>query len=63
LHFAGIISFLSIKKLWTGSFVFLTVGIDCVLLSALIYAIDFLANKDGSTIFFEVFGETRCSSI
>jgi predicted acyltransferase len=44
------------KKLWTGSFVFLTVGIDCVLLSALIYVIDFLQIKRFN-YFFEVFGK------
>lgn len=43
------------KKLWTGSFVFLTVGIDCILLSALVYVIDFLQIKK-FTYFFEVFG-------
>src|SRR6188768_2308813 len=43
------------KKLWTGSFVFLTVGIDCVLLAALIYVIDFLQIKRFN-YFFEVFG-------
>jgi predicted acyltransferase len=41
--------------LWTGSFVFLTVGIDCVLLSGLIYVIDFLRIKRFN-YFFEVFG-------
>lgn len=44
------------KKLWTGSFVFLTVGIDCVLLSALVYIIDFLQIKRFN-YFFEVFGK------
>lgn len=44
------------KKLWTGSFVFLTVGIDCILLSALIYLIDFLQIKRFN-YFFEVFGK------
>jgi predicted acyltransferase len=44
------------KKLWTGSFVLLTVGIDCILLSALIYVIDFLQKKRW-TYFFEVFGK------
>ncbi len=44
------------KKLWTGSYVFLTVGIDCILLSALIYVIDFLQLKR-FTYFFEVFGK------
>jgi predicted acyltransferase len=43
------------KKLWTGSFVFITVGIDCVILSALIYIIEF-RKKTGWTYFFEVFG-------
>ena len=43
------------KKLWTGSFVFLTVGIDCVLLAALVYVIDFLQIKRFN-YFFEVFG-------
>jgi predicted acyltransferase len=44
------------KKLWTGSFVFLTVGIDCVLLAALIYMVDFLQVKRFN-YFFEVFGK------
>lgn len=44
------------KKLWTGSFVLLTVGIDCVLLSLLIYLIDFLQIKQ-FTSFFQVFGK------
>jgi predicted acyltransferase len=44
------------KKLWTGSYVFLTVGIDCVLLAALIYIIDFAQIKR-FTYFFEVFGK------
>jgi predicted acyltransferase len=43
------------KKLWTGSYVFLTVGIDCVLLAALVYIIDFLQIKRFN-YFFEVFG-------
>jgi len=44
------------KKLWTGSFVLLTVGIDCILLSGLIYITDFL-NKKKWGRFFEVFGK------
>jgi predicted acyltransferase len=44
------------KKLWTGSFVFGTVGIDCVLLAALVYLIDFLQIKRFN-YFFEVFGK------
>lgn len=44
------------KKLWTGSFVFLTVGIDCILLASLIYVIDFLQVRRFN-YFFEVFGK------
>ena len=44
------------KKLWTGSFVLLTVGIDCVLLAALTYVIEFLQRRKW-TYFFEVFGK------
>jgi predicted acyltransferase len=44
------------KKLWTGSFVLLTVGIDCILLGALTYIIDFL-KRIKWTYFFEVFGK------
>lgn len=44
------------KKLWTGPFVLLTVGIDCVLLAALSYVIDFLG-RTRWTYFFEVFGK------
>jgi predicted acyltransferase len=44
------------KKLWTGSFVLLTVGIDCVILAALIYITDFLKKRKWA-YFFEVFGK------
>jgi predicted acyltransferase len=44
------------KKLWTSSFVLITVGLDCILLSAIIYAIDF-QKKTKWTPFFEVFGK------
>jgi predicted acyltransferase len=44
------------KKLWTASFVLLTVGIDCIILGALIYIIDFLQWRRWS-YFFEVFGK------
>ncbi|MBL7744753.1 MAG: DUF5009 domain-containing protein [Chitinophagaceae bacterium] len=50
------ISFPINKKLWTGSFVLLTVGIDCVLIAALLYITDFLQIKRW-TYFFEVFGK------
>ena len=44
------------KKLWTGSFVLLTVGIDCILLVSLIYITDYLQRTRG-TYFFQVFGK------
>jgi predicted acyltransferase len=44
------------KKLWTSSFVLYTVGLDCIILSAIIYVIDFLGKKRW-TYFFEVFGK------
>lgn len=44
------------KKLWTGSFVLLTTGIDCVLLAVLIYITDFLRIRRWG-YFFEVFGK------
>jgi len=44
------------KKLWTSSFVVYTVGLDCVILSAIIYIIEFL-QKTRWTWFFEVFGK------
>jgi len=43
------------KKLWSSPFVLLTVGLDCVIISAIIYIIDFL-HKTKWTYFFEVFG-------
>jgi predicted acyltransferase len=44
------------KKLWTSSFVCVTVGIDLVLLAFLIYIIEF-RNKKSWTPFFNVFGK------
>ena len=44
------------KKLWTGSFVLITVGIDCIILAALIYIVDFLQRRSWA-YFFEVFGK------
>jgi predicted acyltransferase len=44
------------KKLWTSSFVLLTVGIDCILLGGLIYIIDLL-QRTRWTYFFQVFGK------
>lgn len=44
------------KKLWTGSFVSLTVGLDCILISAIIHVIEF-RKITGWTYFFEVFGK------
>ncbi len=43
------------KKLWTSSFVLLTVGLDCIILSALIYIIGF-KQQTRWTYFFEVMG-------
>ena len=44
------------KKLWTSSFVVYTVGLDCIILSAVIYIVDFL-KKTNWTYFFQVFGK------
>lgn len=44
------------KKLWTSSFVVLTVGLDCMIIAAIIYVIDFM-RKTRWTYFFEVFGK------
>jgi predicted acyltransferase len=44
------------KKLWTSSFVVYTVGIDCIIISAIIYVVDFLG-RTGWTGFFTVFGK------
>jgi predicted acyltransferase len=43
------------KKLWTSSFVVLTVGLDCIILSLLVYVIEVLRH-DRWTYFFQVFG-------
>jgi len=43
------------KKLWTSSFVVYTVGLDCVIISAIMYVVDFLG-KTKWTRFFTVFG-------
>lgn len=43
------------KKLWTSSFVLHTVGLDCIIIAAIIYIIDF-KQKTRWTYFFEVFG-------
>jgi len=48
------------KKLWTSSFVCVTVGIDLIFLSFLIYVIEF-RNKKGWTGFFNVFGKNPLS--
>lgn len=44
------------KKLWTGSFVLYTVGLDCIILSTIIYVIEFLKLR-AWTPFFEIFGK------
>lgn len=43
------------KKLWTSSYVLLTIGIDLCVLSLLVFIID-IAGKRNWTYFFEVFG-------
>ena len=43
------------KKLWTSSFVLYTVGIDCMILAAIVYVVDFMKITRW-TYFFEVFG-------
>jgi predicted acyltransferase len=43
------------KKLWTSSFVVNTVGLDCIIISLIIYVIHF-KHKTNWTYFFEVFG-------
>jgi predicted acyltransferase len=44
------------KKIWTSSFVLNTVGLDCMVLSCIMYYVDFM-NKRTGTYFFEVFGK------
>jgi len=44
------------KKIWTSSFVVYTVGIDCVILSLLVYIIQ-IQNKVRWSTFFQVFGK------
>jgi predicted acyltransferase len=44
------------KKLWTSSFVVYTVGLDCVIIAAVIYVVDFLG-RTRWTKFFTVFGK------
>ena len=44
------------KKLWTSSFVVLTVGLDLVILAILVYLIEIVKNQRW-TYFFEVFGK------
>jgi predicted acyltransferase len=48
------------KKLWTSSFVCVTVGIDLILIAFLIYTIEF-RNKKSWTPFFNVFGKNPLS--
>ncbi len=43
------------KKLWTSSFVLHTVGLDCMLLAAVIYITD-IKHRIGWTYFFQAFG-------
>lgn len=43
------------KKLWTSSFVTLTVGLDCIILAVLVYLIE-MQRRDKWIYFFQVFG-------
>ena len=43
------------KKIWTSSFAVLTVGLDVILLTSIVYVMDFLGKSKGS-YFFLVFG-------
>lgn len=59
LFFIGYIWDLSFpinKKLWTSSFVIYTVGLDCILLAALMYIIEYSKNTKW-TNFFEIVGK------
>ena len=44
------------KKLWTSSFVVLTVGLDCIVIAGIMYVVDFM-HKTRWSHFFEVFGK------
>jgi predicted acyltransferase len=44
------------KKLWTSSFVLLTIGLDLIILSVLVYVLD-IAKKIKWTYFFEILGK------
>jgi predicted acyltransferase len=44
------------KKLWTSSFVVLTVGLDCIIIAGIVYVVDFM-HKTRWSHFFEVFGK------
>ena len=44
------------KKLWTSSFVLHTVALDCMILSLIMYVVDFRGSR-GWTYFFEVLGK------
>lgn len=48
------------KKLWTSSFVLLTTGIDCILIAAIMYVIDF-RQRTSWTGFFTVLGKNPLS--
>ena len=55
LGYAWDLSFPINKKLWTSPFVLYTVGLDCIIISVIIYITQF-KNKTSWTYFFEVFG-------
>ena len=44
------------KKLWTSSFVILTIGLDCILIAGIMYIVEFYKRKKW-TRFFEILGK------
>ena len=44
------------KKIWTSSYVMLTIGIDCFIILTLIYIVDFMGKRNWG-YYFEVFGK------
>ena len=47
------------KKLWTSSFVVYTVGLDCVIISAIIYVVDFLGQHQLDPVFYCIWQKSR----
>jgi predicted acyltransferase len=60
LAYAWNLSFPINKKIWTSSYVLLTVGLDCVIIATIMYLIQY-RNWTKGTYFFEVFGRNPLS--